>query len=116
VGEVTASTRQRHEDDGRAQPLTSSWGAWRGEALHARLAGRWRFGWVYASVWLVYLISPLSVALHTPQRWSGAAGAVCVVAFATVYVTTWSSVRSMRIAGVAASARRRLPCWQCADC
>jgi hypothetical protein len=37
-----------------------------------------------------------------------AAAAVCVLAFATVYVTTWSSVRPMRIAGVAASARRRL--------
>ena len=79
-----------------------------GETLHDRFQGRWRWGWLYAAVWLVFLTGPLVDALNSANRVRGTAGALVIVTFSALYLITWSSVRRMRRGGLVASWRWRL--------
>jgi two-component system sensor histidine kinase DesK len=68
---------------------------------------RFRLGPLFAGIWLVYLLGPLSTALSDHHRARGIAGAITVVAFSAVYVSTWLSVRNKRLVGLRATARKR---------
>ena len=48
--------------------------------------GRFRFGWLFAAVWLVYLSAPLSQVLDRPRGWPRMLGLTALAVFATSYV------------------------------
>jgi two-component system, NarL family, sensor histidine kinase DesK len=75
--------------------------------LHDQLQGRWVWGWVYAGVWLVFLVPAFLDGLRDPNRVRGWTGALVIAVFSVFYLHTWASVRSMRIRGERTSTRRR---------
>ncbi|HEY6793689.1 MAG TPA: sensor histidine kinase [Kineosporiaceae bacterium] len=75
--------------------------------MHAQLEGRWRWGYLYAGVWLVFLVPAFLDAVHDRNRPRGWAGAVLLIGFSVFFLRTWGSVRSRRIRGTPASGRWR---------
>jgi hypothetical protein len=80
-----------------------------GDTLPDRTQGRWRYGCLFASVWLLYLIEPLRVALARPDPVRATSGAACVLGFAALYVITWSRLPSLRRVGGRIPAARAGP-------
>lgn len=72
-------------------------------ALADRLEGRWRWGWLFGAVWLVYLGDTLHDAATNPQPVLAVVGTTAVVLFGVLYVATFLGVRRIRQAG------RRIP-------
>lgn len=62
--------------------------------------GRWRWGWVFASIWLVYLAEPVRVAWREDRPVARAIGLLALAVFAVHYVRTWTVVRRRRRAGL----------------
>jgi two-component system sensor histidine kinase DesK len=58
-----------------------------------------RFGWVFASVWLVYLVDVLQAALANPDRLRGAIGTTTVLLFAVIHVVMFIKIRTLRLTG-----------------
>ena len=44
------------------------------DAAVERATRRWRYGWIFAAVWLFYLGQPLSEILDEPERWKQGVG------------------------------------------
>jgi two-component system sensor histidine kinase DesK len=64
-----------------------------------------RFGWVFASVWLVYLGENLSALVNQPSGWWRAVGLVALAGFAVLYLAMVRIMRRIRRGG---GADRRL--------
>ena len=65
-----------------------------------------RFGWLFATVWLVYLLSPLSVMVQEAEGWRQIVGIAALVTFATAYIIGVNAGRQLRLRG------RPWPLWQ----
>lgn len=64
-----------------------------------RLTGRWRWGWLFGAVWLIYLGDPLGAMLDQPSGLRRDAGLAALVAFAALYLSVWSAGVWRRPAG-----------------
>jgi two-component system, NarL family, sensor histidine kinase DesK len=56
----------------------------------------WRFGWVFAAVWLFWLNENVKALLHQPNLWWRDVGLVAVGGFAVVYVVMTGLLRRSR--------------------
>jgi two-component system sensor histidine kinase DesK len=61
---------------------------------YLRVRPRSRFVWIWASVWLIYLIQPIQVAWQQPDPARRALALAAIAAFAGVFVTTFARHRS----------------------
>jgi two-component system, NarL family, sensor histidine kinase DesK len=61
-------------------------------------ARRWRFGWLFAAIWLGYLVAPLR-ALVEQSGWRRDVGLVALAAFVVVYLVTVAEGRRSRATG-----------------
>jgi two-component system sensor histidine kinase DesK len=85
-----------------AQPHDESYDAddaYAGDAPANQFEGRWRWGWVFAAVWLVYLTGTLEDALNADHLVQQVVGVVALAAFATLYVWSFLVVRILRRTG-----------------
>ncbi|GII22854.1 sensor histidine kinase [Planosporangium mesophilum] len=57
-----------------------------------------RFGWIFAAVWLVYLIGTLSALLARPDGWQRDVGLVALAGFAVLYLVVVKMARRVRYA------------------
>jgi two-component system sensor histidine kinase DesK len=55
-----------------------------------------RYPWVWATIWLVYLINPAQRALQDPNPVTAAISTAAVVLFAAVFISSFVVVRSLR--------------------
>jgi two-component system sensor histidine kinase DesK len=59
-----------------------------------------RFIWVWAGVWLVYMVQPLDEAWHRPETWQRVLGMAAVIGFCVVYLFGFTIMRrNMRRTG-----------------
>jgi two-component system, NarL family, sensor histidine kinase DesK len=72
---------------------------------------RFRHGWIFAGVWLVYLGETLSVLLHRPADWQRAVGLAALAAFAVGYLFLVAQLRRIRIAQPDRPPRVQLRVW-----
>jgi two-component system sensor histidine kinase DesK len=56
----------------------------------------WRFGWVFAAVWLVYLKENLTALLGHPAGWQRDVGLVALAGFAVLYLALVSWLSNVR--------------------
>jgi two-component system sensor histidine kinase DesK len=70
-----------------------------------QLEARWRWGWVFASVWLVYLAEPVRAAWLADRLLSRVVGLLALVLFGLLYLWTWTAVRGIRRSGRPIGAR-----------
>ena len=61
--------------------------------------GGWRFGWLFAVVWLVYLLNPLEALLDDAEGWRQLLGLGCLAVFVIVYVSGIVFLRQRRMHG-----------------
>lgn len=64
-----------------------------------QLEARWRWGWVFASVWLVYLAEPVRAAWQADRLLSRVVGLLALGLFGLLYLWTWTAVRGIRRSG-----------------
>ena len=98
--------------DARSRPATGPGpgpGPARGpsDALSESLAGRWRWAWLYASAWLVFLVPAAVDGVKDRDRLRGLAGVVLLIGFSVLYIWAWSRVRVRRQAGTLGTWRGR---------
>jgi two-component system sensor histidine kinase DesK len=55
-----------------------------------------RFAWVWAGIWLVYLIRPLQEAWHNPNPVAHAVGTTAIALFGVVYFAYFVVIRALR--------------------
>jgi len=67
---------------------------------------RWRYGWVFAAVWLLFLVEPFEVALGNPDRALAVLGTASVVVFGIVYVVLWRRWQHGRSTGTLGASPR----------
>jgi two-component system sensor histidine kinase DesK len=68
-----------------------------------------RFIWVWAAIWLVYLIAPMQAAWRNDELWRRVAGIAIAVAFSAVYLVSFVQVRGkLRRTGHRLSPRQNL--------
>jgi two-component system sensor histidine kinase DesK len=72
-----------------------------------RLQGRWRYGWIWAGVWLAYLIQPLREAWRHDDPELRYAAIAAIGLFAVFFVTTFHAIRTIRRRGREIPARLR---------
>jgi two-component system sensor histidine kinase DesK len=65
----------------------------------ARSVARGRLGWIFAGVWLVYLVPLFQEALRQPNTVERAVGVAAVVVFAAAYVWSFLRLRQWRRQG-----------------
>jgi two-component system, NarL family, sensor histidine kinase DesK len=70
--------------------------------------GRWRLGWLFGSVWLVYLSDTVRTAWQVDHLLPRVVGLLSVLLFAVLYVSSWLLVRRLRRAGREVSWRLQL--------
>ena len=63
---------------------------------HAR---RWRFGWVFAAIWLGYLVAPLKTLIEAPSGWERAVGLAGLTGFVAAYLVSVADGRRSRVTG-----------------
>jgi two-component system sensor histidine kinase DesK len=61
-----------------------------------QLEGRWRWGWLFAGLWLLYLIQTLQLVLDNPHIVLRVIGTLALVAFGAIYLWTFWYVRLVR--------------------
>ena len=61
-----------------------------------RLQGSWRWGRLFAAVWLVYLVPTAMDAWDNPNRALGVLGLVALAAFSAVYLRSFWTIRRLR--------------------
>ncbi len=59
-----------------------------------RLAGRWRYGWVWAAIWLAYLAQPLREAWQNDGLKLRLTGVTAIALFAAFFVVALRSLRT----------------------
>ena len=69
------------------------------DAAVERATRRWRYGWIFAAVWLFYLGQPLSEILDEPERWKQVLGLVSLAAFVALFLFGVLRGRQIRIGG-----------------
>ncbi len=69
--------------------------------------GGWRFGWIFAGIWLVYLGNPLSVLLDDANGWRKALGLCSLAAFVVAYIAGIIDFRRVRLTGLSRPTWRR---------
>jgi two-component system sensor histidine kinase DesK len=60
------------------------------------MTGRFRFGWIFAAVWLFYLNESLTVLLGRPDDWQRAVGLAALAVFAVGYLFAVAMLRDGR--------------------
>jgi len=60
---------------------------------------RWRFGWIFAAVWLGYLAAPLQELLRHPAGWARYVGLVALAGFVAAYLLAVAEGRRVRETG-----------------
>jgi two-component system sensor histidine kinase DesK len=68
-----------------------------------------RWGWIFALVWLFYLLNPLSAAWDKRSTVSGWVGIVATVVFGIIYATAFLMLRWNRAPGTRFQATRNVP-------
>jgi two-component system, NarL family, sensor histidine kinase DesK len=68
-------------------------------AVADQLDGRWRWGWLFASIWLVYLAEPVRAAWRADSPLTRVVGLLALGLFGLLYLWTWTVVRKVRRAG-----------------
>jgi two-component system sensor histidine kinase DesK len=63
------------------------------DAQPARRSGPGRFFWLWAAVWLFYMIGPIAEAWNRPEGWERAAGLAAALGFCAVYLSGFIAVR-----------------------
>jgi two-component system sensor histidine kinase DesK len=61
-----------------------------------QLEGRWRWGWLFAGLWLLYLVQTLQLVLDNPHVALKVIGTLALVAFGAIYLWTFWYVRLVR--------------------
>jgi two-component system sensor histidine kinase DesK len=72
------------------------------------VGGRWRWGWVFAAVWLFYLTGVLEDALNSGTVVQQVVGTAALVAFSALYIWSFVVVRVLRREGGRIGWRLRL--------
>jgi two-component system, NarL family, sensor histidine kinase DesK len=57
---------------------------------------RWRRGWPWAAIWLIFLVQPLVDVFHRPYVWQRLAGGLAIALFAATYVVSFVLMRARR--------------------
>ena len=70
------------------------------------MRGGLRFGWVFAAVWLFYLLENLNALLDRPAGWAKVLGLAGLAGFAVAYLAAAAVLRRIRFGGLS-----RLPVW-----
>jgi two-component system, NarL family, sensor histidine kinase DesK len=70
-----------------------------GDGDLGRAVARGRLGWIFAAVWLVYLLPVLQEAMAVPSTWRRVVGVAAVVAFGVAYVWSFMQLRRWRRRG-----------------
>jgi two-component system sensor histidine kinase DesK len=65
-----------------------------------------RFGWIFAAIWLIYLANPLSTLIDDATGWRQVLGLVCLAGFAASYLVSIAYFRRSRLTGATASPER----------
>ena len=73
-----------------------------------RLQGSWRWGRLFAAVWLVYLVPTAMDAWDNPNRALRVLGLVALAAFSAVYLRSFWTIRRLRRAEALPLSRLRL--------
>ena len=66
---------------------------------HDGLQGKWRWGWAFSAIWLVYLSDAVVAAWANPSPPRAVLGVAAIAVFGLLYVWAFGSVRSYRRAG-----------------
>ena len=72
----------------------------------AQSSRAYRFGWMFAAVWLVYLYENVKALLAQPNLWWRGTGLVAVAAFGVTYLVLARLARQGRIGGPAPATTR----------
>jgi two-component system sensor histidine kinase DesK len=64
-----------------------------------RLEGRWRYGWVWAAIWLAYLAQPLREAWQNDDPKPRMVGVTTIALFAVCFVVAFRNIRTTRRRG-----------------
>ncbi|NIZ91052.1 sensor histidine kinase [Kineococcus rubinsiae] len=75
-------------------------------AVAPMLFPRWRYGWVFAAVWLLFLVEPFEDALGNPDRALAVLGTASVVVFGLAYVLLWRRWQQGRSTGTLGASPR----------
>ena len=82
--------------------------AFAGDAPADQFEGRWKWGWIFASVWLFYLAGVLEDAVANDHVVLRAVGVLALVAFGVLYVWSFLVIRVLRRRGLPAGRPMRL--------
>src|SRR5690348_6272653 len=98
---AAASSHETHETLQKPEPLDGydADDAYAGEAPANQVQGRWKWGWVFAAVWLFYLTGTLEDATNARHLVQQVAGVLALVAFGVLYIWTFVVVRILRRSG-----------------
>jgi two-component system sensor histidine kinase DesK len=66
---------------------------------HDGLQGKWRWGWAFSAIWLVYLSDAVVAAWANPSPPRAVLGVAAIAAFGLLYVWAFGSIRGYRRAG-----------------
>jgi two-component system sensor histidine kinase DesK len=91
---VPSSGRSSRDDDGYDAD-----DAYAGDAPANLVEGRWKWGWVFAAIWLVYLTGTLEDALNARHIVQQVVGVLALAAFGALYVWSFLVVRILRRTG-----------------
>lgn len=61
-----------------------------------QLEGRWRWGWLFAGIWLLYLTQTLRLVLDNPNPFLRVVGVVALAVFGAIYLWTFWYIRAVR--------------------
>jgi two-component system sensor histidine kinase DesK len=73
--------------------------AYAGDAPANQFEGRWKWGWVFAAIWLVYLTGTLEDAVNAGHVVQRVVGVLALVAFGALYIWSFLVVRILRRTG-----------------
>ena len=82
-----------------ARPELTAGVAVPGDGYPARSVARGRLGWIFAAIWLIYLVPVVQQALGRPSTVQRVAGVAVVVAFSVGYVWSFLQLRRWRQRG-----------------
>jgi two-component system sensor histidine kinase DesK len=80
-----------------ARPELQAGGAVPEDGAPGRAVARGRLGWIFAGIWLVYLVPVLQEALRRPSDVERVVGVAAVVVFSAAYVWSFMQLRRWRL-------------------
>jgi two-component system sensor histidine kinase DesK len=63
------------------------------------ISGKWRYGWLWGAIWVLYLAGPAAKAWQLPELARRIAGLTTLGLFAVAYIGTFVLLRSRRLRG-----------------